>query len=127
MNKIAQSIICFLVVVPNTILIYLFVSFILFGTTENTAPTLINYLSAIAIVLIGNITTLQMVMAIKKTRTLGFIYGVIVATTQILGLYVFAITFSIIGLLLSGFAVFLAILLLVRVFKNPVVTDIQTE
>ncbi|MDV6378687.1 hypothetical protein ORD22_10715 [Sporosarcina sp. GW1-11] len=127
MNKIAQWIIWFLVLIPNSILVYLFISFSLFGTAEGASPSSIDYLIAVAIVLITNITTIQLVVAIQKQRSQGFIYGVIVAVAQILGLYVFAITFSIIGLVITVISMFVALILLVRALKQPDQTLVHTK
>ncbi|AXI00792.1 hypothetical protein DV702_14405 [Sporosarcina sp. PTS2304] len=119
MNKIAQWVIWFLVLVPNSILVYLFVSFSLFGAAAEKSPIFMDYLLATGIVLIANITTVQQIIAIQKKRSQGFIYGVIVAVAQILGLYVFAITFSKIGLAITIFSIFSAILLVVRAVRQP--------
>lgn len=127
MNKIAQWVIWFLVLVPNSILVYLFVSFSLFGMAEGTSPSPINYLVAIAIVVVGNITTVQQIVAIQKKRSQGFIYGIIVAVIQMLGLYVFAITFSIIGLVITGSSICLAVLLLMRALRGSRITHVQPE
>lgn len=117
MNKTAQWIIWVLALVAINIPTILIASFSLFGTAEGTSIFSVDYLIVAGILLLGNIIIIQLFLAIRKGRYLGFIFGLSVAVAQAIGLYLIVELYFTAGLIIMGVSILTAIGLLFKSIK----------
>ena len=94
MNKTIQWMIWVLALVAVNIPVVSLASFSLFSTAEGVGFLSVDYLIAAGILLVGNIVMIQLFLAIRKNHMKGFIYGLLVATLEAVGLYWFAASFN---------------------------------
>ncbi|GKV67417.1 MULTISPECIES: hypothetical protein [Sporosarcina] len=114
MNKTVQWIIWVLALIAINLPAISFASFALFGTSEGTSLFSIDYLIAALIVMLANVINLQLFIVIKRNHYKGFIYGLILAVMEAGSLYLFAFTFYMPWMIISGIIILAAIGLLVK-------------
>lgn len=119
MNKTFQWIIWVLALIAVNIPILTLASFSLFSSAEGASILSIDYLIAASIIIVGNIITTQLFFTIYKNHYTAFIYGLLTAVAQSVGLYLFTVTFAIPWLYLTGLSVLLALVLLILQIKQP--------
>lgn len=114
MNKIGQWIVWSLALLAVNIPTISLALFSLFATAEGTSIFSIDYLIALGIILVGNIISIQLFLAIRKKHSRSFVHGLLVAVAQGLGLYLVTLTFNPIWLIVVGISIVLALVLLVK-------------
>ncbi|KAA0955345.1 hypothetical protein FQ085_15575 [Planococcus sp. ANT_H30] len=113
MNKTIQWVIWAIVLVAINIPTISFASFSLFGTAEETRIFSMDYVIAGLVLILGNIIVIHLFLAIRRNHFLSFIYGLLVAVAEAVGLYVFIGTFNAIFLTITGISIVAAIILLI--------------
>lgn len=118
MSKAVQWIIWVLAVVAINIPATLIAAFSLFGTAEGTSIFSLDYLLAFGILLLSNIVILQLAIVIGKGRRKEFIFGLLAAVVQAIGIYIIVDWSYTAGLIITGIGIFAAILLLINALKK---------
>lgn len=117
MNKTIQWAIVFAILIGNNVLLYAFAVHVLFGSAASL-PILLDYITVIIIAIGSNATVIQLLVSIRLRQKKKFLDGAMGAVIQLLGSFLFAMSLSIIGLVLACIGFFIVIRLLIKQIKE---------
>ncbi|KEK10908.1 hypothetical protein EP18_14775 [Lysinibacillus sphaericus] len=119
MNKAIQYVIWFLVLIVINLSAIQIASFSLFTTQEGTSIFSLDYLMAFGVIIVTNLITIQLLLAIRKKHQKGFMIGLIVGVLQAISLYLLINTLMLsLSIILSGLAILVATVLLFLEIKK---------
>lgn len=89
--------------------------FSLFGTAEGTSIFSIDYLIAFSIVVLANLISIQLLIALRKQDQKGFLFGLVIAIIEVSSfvLFINSVDFSI-CIALAAISIVGAIILLIK-------------
>ncbi|MFE6169353.1 hypothetical protein ACFVP8_16005 [Viridibacillus arvi] len=112
MNKTMQWIIWILTMIVINLSAFLIASFSLFGTQEGTSIFSLDYAIAFGIIVVANIITTQLYLAIRKGDQKGFVYGLFVVLIQAISLFMLTNTIIKLSFILISISILAAMVLL---------------
>lgn len=119
MKKLVYWIIWSLVVITINIGAIPIAAFSLFGTAEGTSIFSVDYLIAFLIVVVANIVTVQLFIAIRNDNKNAFLIGLIIAILQITAIILLINTVSAtLCIILAVVSIISAMILLIWTVRN---------